>query len=155
MHERLYVLQKNSIAILCITAIARCAWWRQLQSAQIIHWLAWSLNQLQSAWIVYQWVYCWIDCNQLGSCINGCRQWVQRWVRCWVQWWVRRWVWWWDQWLVPLCCAGLSTSAKRLTAQTRGFHGYQPRGFIGLVDKRTRRFRDSLMAISQKGVKAL
>jgi hypothetical protein len=30
-------------------------------------------------------------------------------------------------------CAGLSTSAKCLTAQTRGFYSYQSRGFNGLL----------------------
>jgi hypothetical protein len=35
-------------------------------------------------------------------------------------------------------CTGLSTSAKRSTAQTRGFY----RGFKGLVIKQTRRFTD-------------
>jgi hypothetical protein len=44
-----------------------------------------------------------------------------------------------DGWL-HLDCAGLSTSAKRSTAQTRGFHSYQPRGLNGLVIKQTRHF---------------
>jgi hypothetical protein len=51
--------------------------------------------------------------------------------------------------------SGLSTSAKRLTAQMRGFHGYQLRGFNGLVIKQTCHFTDSLMAISRESKKAL
>ncbi len=85
----------------------------------------------------------WIDRDQLGLCINGC------------QWWFQWWVWWWVWRWVPLGCAGLSTSAKHLTAQTRGFHGYHPRGFKGLVVKQTHHFTGSLTAISQEGVKAL
>ncbi len=83
------------------------------------------LNWLQSAWIVYRWAYCWIDCNQLGLYINGHWQWF---------WW---WVWWWIAWLIPLGRAGLSTTAKHSTAQTRGFYGYQPRGFNWLAVKQT------------------
>ncbi len=36
----------------------------------------------------------------------------------------------------------LSTSAKHSTAQPRGFCGYQPRGFNGLIVKGTRCFTD-------------
>jgi hypothetical protein len=57
--------------------------------------------------------------------------------------------------MIPLGCAGLLTSAKHLTAQPRGFYGYQPRGFNGLIIKRTRHLTDSLTAISQEGVKAI
>ncbi len=45
-------------------------------------------------------------------------------------------------------CAGLSTSAKHLTAQTRGFYGYQLRGFNGLIVKQSYHFTDSLTAIN-------
>jgi hypothetical protein len=41
----------------------------------------------------------------------------------------------------------LSTFAKRSMAQTRGFYGYQPRGFNGLVVKRTHCFTGLLQAI--------
>ncbi len=116
-------------------------------------------NWLRSARIVYQWVYCPINCNQLGLCINWCQRWFWWWVRWWVwqsvQWWFRRLVWRWVWWLVSLGCAGLSTSVKCLTALSRGFYGYQPRGFNGLVVKQTRCFTDSLMSISQEGIKAL
>jgi hypothetical protein len=83
------------------------------------------LNQLQSAQIVYRWVYRRINCNQLGLYIDEHPRWVcQQWV-------VR---------LFPLGHAGLLTSAKQLTAQTRGFYDYQPRGFNGLVVKQTHCF---------------
>ncbi len=42
-----------------------------------------SLNWLQPAQIVHWWVYRWIDCDQLGSCIDGCQWWFRWWVqRC-------------------------------------------------------------------------
>ncbi len=148
-------------------AIARCVWWQQLQLARIIYRLVLLSNRSQSARIMYRWVYCQIDCNQLGSCIDEyilkliaisldrvsmsiLLNWLQsawivyRWVyRWWFRWWFHRWVWRSVQRWVPLGCAGLSTSAKRSTAQTRCFYGYQLRGFNRLVVEQTHRFTDS------------
>ncbi len=67
------------------------------------------------------WHCCQIDRDQLGLCINGCQRWFQQWV------------WRWVRQSVPLGCAGLLTSVKRLTAQMSGFYSYQPRGLNGLV----------------------